>query len=885
MVVEPNVDVEKEVEFRNQMLTVLQTYLESDDASICEAAYSALVFFPADEIESLIPQPIELLKNGIYSDFLIQKIQMECRDMARPVFKGLSIEEGGKKAKEANNDFSMRISSLEQQFLQLWKQKPKQLGPAGLFCLHSKDWKQDSDRLREMTLQEQHCIDALEGYTLFWSRSVKLQDRSDVAVDEMFGYIMTQFTVATTPNVLMNLILSGTGLAVASIGMSISTKWIHQWVEYVRAKLDENSSRDVEGCLLLCLVRLIRSRKSFDLELSQLVWNRCIGPGYLHAISACKLLALVSHTANHTQWIEEYMDRYFDNSWKSVGAAIGFSVLLKENKIYHESVSLRVSEMLNNAKSSLGGKSNNVEEIIGACWLLSCLESENAWEIIHEKLIRAIEKRDEDLLPHLMMAYIRSAPQAKYAEVKELIDFCILHSHSQHVAVRYAAIHGFQILIGNDLSFMQPLHVANTTDSLNLLKLAIQLIGSSEQSRFVRSTGFVVGNGLLRVQNRISGISGVLNVGDPADYRRLSPDRSYLRACFDILGNPGDEMDQLIIKNVFFNVDCILPPVDWSFLLESRTKDQVLEFFQFVCRQVDDKSARCMISYFFELFHDLMALYMNTKVLDYESALLEGLGTLFGMVGLYGGALISLQQFWDSLSPLLELALLIRWNDFGIRFTASIKKSIQRADESDIKHELCLNIIRFVQNLGENVGSNSLGLCIKNLTAALGTSPPQQDQLVHQLKSCERDLWAYSGILESRPEHTHQYLLLYHQLIKYESRSAVYCLWYTCNQDTNILKWFVDILDMMIMTLNPEKIHYSKFLWNVGVSCLDPVTDPVFDCDWKCINFNTILRIKQELKRDPKSKRNQAIISRLNNLQQHFQNNQIAREIRFLLNQ
>jgi hypothetical protein len=879
-------DVEKEVEFRNQMFVVLKTLMENEDPSIYEAAFSALLSFPGEDMEPLIPEPTELLRRGINSDFLIQKIQMECRDMSRPVFKGLSIEEGGKKATEATYDFSNRISSIEDRILQLWGQKPKQLGPAALFCLRSKDWKQDCDQLREISLQEQHCLDALEGYTYFWSRATKLQQSSTMAVDEMFGYIMAQLTKTNTPNTLMNLILSGTGLATACIGTNFSTKWTHQWLEYLKLKLDENMSRDVEGCVLLSLSKLIRTRKSFDSELWQMVWNRCIGPGYLHAISACILLTLVSHTEHYSKCIEEYMERWYSHEkWKSVGAAIGFAVLLKENLVYRDSVLVLATQMLNNAKRVLEGNGNNVEEMICASWLVSCLAPEDASEMIRDKLLDVIQKRHEDVLPHMMMAYIRSAPQTKYTEVKELINFCIEHSHSQHVAVKYAAIHGFQILIGNDLSFMQPLHIASSTDSLTLLELSTKIIATSEQSRFVRSTGFVIGNGLLRMQNRINGISNPMNLGDPIDYRRLNPEKSYLHACYDLLRNPGEEMDQLIIKNVFFNVDCILPPVDWSFLFESRTRDQVLELFQFVCKQVDDRSARCMISYFFELFHDLMSLYLNTKVEAYEPVLLGGLETLVSMVGLHGGTLISVQQCWDSLSLLLELALSIRWNDFGIRFTSLLKKSLQRSDESDIKHELCTRIIRFVQNLDESVSSNSLGLCIKNLTATLGTSTPEQDQLIQHLKSCERDLWAYSGILETREEHIHQFLLLYHQLIKLESKSAVYCLWYTCNQDTNILKWFVDILDMMIMTLNPDKIHYSKFLWNVGVSCLDPVTDPVHDCDWKCINFNTILRIKQELKKEPKSKRNQAILSRLSKLQQHFQNNQISREIRFLLGQ
>jgi hypothetical protein len=878
MVISLDIDVEKEVEFRNQMLGNLVPLLEHKDMTVCEAAFAALLLFPMEDVQQYIPPPSVLLSKGIYSDFLLQKIQLECRNMSRPVFKALSVEEGGKRTKEAEKDYHLKLSAMETQILS--KTQNKQFIHALLFCIHSQDWKKDFLAFNEMVIQDVQFGEGLEGYTLFWTRVLKTQEPQKV-IQEGFEMIVQKLTKAKTPSSTINFVLGGTGLALASLSLNVSTKWVHDWIETCRSKLDDKISRDIEGSLLLSLVRMIRFKKTFDVELATFVWNRCVGDGYLNAMCGARLLSIVANTERGLQWIKDYLERFYDGKWKTVGAAIGFSVLVKENPVYRDYVIEKVPEMIEDAYNLMAAAKRNLNDEIACCWILSCLDP-LSHDLFASRLKMAVQNREEDLLPHLFKAYIRTASQGKYVEIQELLKVCVEYCESPHVAIKFAAVAGMQLLLGNDESFSISMPIVNSSDSLDLVQLGIKMLGETDQSRFGRALGFFVGNGIQRIQNRVSGLTGVVNGGDPMDYKRLNPEQSYLRACFDLLKNPRDEMEYLILKNIFFNVDCVLAPVDWSFLLETRTRDQVLEYFQFVIKQVDSKSAKCFIGFFLELINEVMTIYVQSRIDEYETVLFQGLEKLFDMVGLNGGSLIPVQQCWNVLESLIDSCLEIRWNDFGIRFTMKMKQSLQRADESDIKHTLCIKVIEYIEQLSEKVESNAIGLCIKNLAGSLATSPAEQDHFIHQMKDTERDLWAYGALLESRPELVHNFLLRYYQLIKLESKSAVYCLWYVFRTDNNSLKWFVDILDLMILKLNPEKIHFSKFLWNVGVSCLYG-GEPLYECDWKCMNFNTILKLKKEVKQ--KSKLNQAIISRLTKLEQHFQHNQIAREFRYLLGQ
>ncbi|KAJ2991997.1 hypothetical protein HDV02_003357 [Globomyces sp. JEL0801] len=876
---------EKDVLFRTEILQqYLTPLLDHPNVEIQNEVYSALRFFPMDEILELIPSPAEFLeifyKSSLpdaYASFLIKRIEFECLNMSRPVFKGLSSEPGAKVTK-ANLNPSRQLKGVDMKSLKNIADISKSLTKSftsgaqinrsayAMSILYypyieqiSYDDQSSLNQLLSLILKDISItdsplfyLDAIDAWQSFWClvltnlfKSLPTTTDDSQKVELMSDFFQRTYSYlfddrlekSAVPSTSSNIILSISSfcLAIFHLHFVPPTNFVQTLINRLLSKLKEPLlPLEVESSLLISLTYLATGLQLHDKKLIETIWSICLKPDqystdgvFAYGISVAKLLyqSSISMEANQTKLLmDQFLDRFFstESGWNSLGAAIGFSMMLSIQDFPLKSLisDETLQSIMHLAINSL---SNDAEldhmQFKSACWIIShsYRSSDESTDTINFEDVyeRCKTEQNLDLLHHLSLAKLRYEILHS-VDIAKIMDRIIENlNQNLNLNLKVATIYSLRILFGLDYmiegqrgSYLPVSQILQlTTNCYNML------LQPNVTPKVSRALSLAIGAGLSTVYSTVHGVSTISGAiqksGDPEDYRRLNPMSSYLKATYDSLKHYVNNGSLDLARkslDVLININTTLPPVDWTGIFESFSVSEksYLKCLMFSSKQVSPKSAKSLITTFIRAFEENSTLEKD----ELAELLLSDLG--IGNLLKLGDSLV-IKQVIAALGPMLTNASQNIGNPINLKLFQKISHFIKKG------HVNVQSL--FYRDLSAILMQIYLDLDMESICSALEFQNVFLKSISGQ-EPTRHGLWALAIVMPNQSNLSNdftQHLGSLPDRSEIDQMHVVYALNASLKRCTlseeQKLKWLIRLLDITILSASKNIPNMVSFYW------------------------------------------------------------------------
>lgn len=408
-----------EVEFRGEILNKhLVPLLDHPDEMVRSEALIALKAFKFEEVEHIIPRPVEFVAKVLSKelplnaacDFLVTRIEEECLNMSRPVFKGLSIEPGAKGAAKVSSKpdstkldgIVVGLNNISSQLLSDWKARhANRSGIACAFLLYpsieSKESLEEAIGLvmKDVSTAFGSClvpIDLREAWlsycTFFINYLYQEIESSKFDAEEKERLLkvnvhevvtkhlqMVDSTIPSTANlgviICSSLLLAAYQLHFFPFGETISLV-ISKYLAVMEAP---STPKEVLNSLAFSLADLLdlADTAASDAIIS-LIWSQSaqsidsFALGFANSKILYRTLSF-STPLQSAKATSEFLGRYWEDNegWKSLGAAIGFSLILA-SPLVQVSNDVNLERIIQHSFENITNSSRSD----ASSWILSC---------------------------------------------------------------------------------------------------------------------------------------------------------------------------------------------------------------------------------------------------------------------------------------------------------------------------------------------------------------------------------------------------------------------------------------------------------------------------------------------------------------------------------
>ncbi len=400
--------------------------MKHSDSKVREEAFAALSCYDIEEIGSYLLPPVEFLAaifsgdlpvSGYY--FLSRKIESECANMARPVFKGISIEPGAKgtvhkasiKTEDRENIKPMMDGLIKELAVEWEKGHPNRIGiaPSQLFYPyiynHNDFEKSLSLAFRDISTSLADPIHLLEAYeawycfcsshlnALFASYTIDTSEESKNAGMKSFieENIEKYLEMGNSPSPATSscafAVVGAFIMAGYHLHFSPSVYLISKVTTYFSSSLvNSRTPTEVKNALLFALTD-ISFLPNVDESLITLLWNHCLKLSdglesliFLQGYCASKILYGVLNSSHQSRirtnkYVDEYLNAFFSQKggWNSFGAAYGFSSILQSVFVdFSDFISAETLDMIiSHAYTTLASDQANKTQLECSAWVLA----------------------------------------------------------------------------------------------------------------------------------------------------------------------------------------------------------------------------------------------------------------------------------------------------------------------------------------------------------------------------------------------------------------------------------------------------------------------------------------------------------------------------------
>ncbi|KAJ3311981.1 hypothetical protein HDV04_003477 [Boothiomyces sp. JEL0838] len=411
------------------------------------------------------------------------------------------------------------------------------------------------------------------------------------------------------------------------------------------------------------------------------------------------------------------------------------------------------------------------------------------------------------------------------SQLTSISDTIIKSIERENEHGKLAHTQSLRILYGGDYSFsgvcFHP--VLSLKDNLALVHSLMTALKEAQTSpKVVRSLGWVIGNCLDKSLIMITGNSFLTNYqSDPVDYKRLNPEKSFLKSVYDRLIyciNKKQEKESLDLLTVLGDVKGSLPPVEWKIILNyiNRLPQGPLKCFQFTSNQVGRNSAKSLTTKFLELFEKLS----TTGHLDVVASDM-GIGRLLDLAGFNNSSgLVSMNQFItiiQSVVPKLGYKSQYASAFYNIIGTKIQSYEYKASTNYEILEALLINILTEMKDIALTNSSISI---IQSIVIGLGNSPPSRNKLMTLAKTApligswivgflmEFDLSLHSAFLDI--------LIAVSDHGEYQTSCALSVLGSVCRLNLipqDVQKMMIRIIDTVIILNSKNSPKQLEYYW------------------------------------------------------------------------
>ncbi|KAJ3271891.1 hypothetical protein HDV01_006105 [Terramyces sp. JEL0728] len=910
-------ETEKSILFRAEILhNYLVPLLSHSNYDVRNYALLALEDFPEEDIAEHRVQPLgyldEALKSGLadsYKNFIVKRIEYEVENMSRPVFKGISMEVGAKAMKRdllsKKEDLRIDISMLEEISTEMYAVLQdttdtilRQAFVNSILCFPPKQNTIEAtfqliETILNLITKEISIsysplsfVEVLEGCTSFWQRQISflmhLQKDEASLKEHLDGYaksLITKIEQSLLPSSssIMLMFLSGLSIALHQLEFLPTSVFTESVIEKLFQILTEKRfSSEVQSSTIISLTFIATYIQIMDYKLLEKIWHACLSDGAKFSFGFCaaKVLSVyvLSGSDEAKSFLDQFLLRFFDQSkgWISNGAAIGFAILLKDSQNVEEEYKDALLAVVDHAKKSLVATEQlDKAAVVSSCWILALgwrgYATEDQVKDIFAAVFEQYSNKDNEIESLLLAAQIRLQLLKSYSdtELNSLLQSTLncLQNESENKKVAYSQ--ALKLFIGKDYSFSGIVFhpILSPEDTINMHKNVYSILKSSPRSpKFVRSLGWLVGSCLTCIANAIGGTFSLASYqDDPVDYKRLNPEKSFLKSAYDKLVSAikqRKDTESLELLDLLKKVNVSLPPVEWKVVLNyiNGLPRGAIKCFQFTAQHASSNSAKSIVMRFLELFEKL-ATTANIDLLVSES----GLGKLMQLGGFDNGiTTISPNQIISILHILIPKLGEANHNSVLLYKRISDKLVAFKHKESNSFLVLEEVLIAVLVEMKDIVQSNYTVSIIGHIVSALGPVPSSRQKLlaVASTEYTLKYLWIVSFLLEFDSSLHSSYLEALKAVCTKPANqtSCSICVLYTFSKlrlnSEEKLKWLVRIFDLAIILNSDEAGNIWEYYWMYIILPAafavheNKVLDVCDNIDWPSIQSSGLISLK-----------------------------------------
>ncbi len=588
-------------------------------------------------------------------------------------------------------------------------------------------------------------VDCVESFRYFWMKGLALLFReydNDIQpvvrqIEECIKDLHVSFESAASPNHKVNILLANTGLIMAAYSMNLPNSLFQSTMERFEEGI-ATPNEQIKAAFILSLsflASILSSDEKRILKIFGAIINEfeSAKTDWYSVLFACGYgaarivdLLLLNVGCNKKGLLAQFLDCFYERNtgWKSAGAGIGFSLMIKEQESFSEFLEDQMlTSMWKNSKLCLEAVSQSTkadnENLISSLWIQSLWYNkfgvmEETLDLLDRVQDRAMKLNSVHLLYHAHICLTRVELNHIHGQLLSdrmlaLVD--LIEKSSPFVSV--ALINSLRVFIGNDFTLRKnPIPVPIP---INIARRLSKLISNqSIDGKIARAAGWILALILKGINGYDIGPQSLPK--DPKDLKRFDSSLFLPWAFHELQSSSIDSTKYEYFLQVFTLVSTPLPHVDWSFL--SCSEKHLASTFRFVANQVGQNSSKSM----YQLFAYLMPLVIE---IDHTSACKIGLANLLRLGGLDG-----MQQI-ISANKVLEMLDLMLMNENKKLVVEKILPHLTENDGS-IVDAICRVLFRHFQLLPNSVVTQKDSELIGSFA-----------QCIMQSKSCAEDLKRY----------------------------------------------------------------------------------------------------------------------------------------------
>ena len=396
---------DSEISFKDMIIGCIEKLLVHASETVSQAAYEALSQGMAADTESLLKY---LTPESVHGNlhklekFLVHKIAAEIKQMSRPVFKGFSIEQGGKRRDNiiALDSNIIDGSNIIANMVQLYVNDSARRTVLAPIILYSRPTTISEALIIELCENIVYTdgievIDTINGWIYLFENYLTL--KSDIVVTEFCTALVMHVDSLNSPKLICSFLLALTSLLLSASNLqyAIAANLMSKILDFFDNRMDITSYDSVREHSSLCVALL--SKISLNTAILSKAIKICLESpdsfvrGYTCAVVAADGL-LFDYTVSN--FIETC---YVHHEWISEGSAIGYATLLGA---YHQFKPEKpaVATITKDAYDALGayiaGKDIPAKAVINSIWIAShCSSHEsNFAPLIAKSLSHSLEK-------------------------------------------------------------------------------------------------------------------------------------------------------------------------------------------------------------------------------------------------------------------------------------------------------------------------------------------------------------------------------------------------------------------------------------------------------------------------------------------------------------
>ena len=393
---------DSEISFKDFIIGCIEKLLAHPSEPVSQAAYEALSHCMATDTNSLLKYVTpESVHGSLHKleKFLVRKVAAEIVQMSRPVFKGISIEQGGKRRDNIDSSI-VDASNLITNMVQLYMNDSATKTVLAPIILYSKPTTFSEALIFELCENIVYTdgievIDTINGWIYLFENYLTLN--SEIVVTEISTALIMHVDSLNSPKLICSFLLALTSLLLSASNLhyAVAANLMSRILDFFDNRMDITSYDSVREHSSLCVALL--SKISLNTAILSKAIKTCLESpdsfirGYTCAIVAADGL-LFDYTVSN--FIETC---YVHHEWVSEGSAIGYATLLGA---YHHFKPEKpaVAAITRDAYDALGaynsGQDIPAKTVINSIWIVSqCSSHElNFAPLIAKSLTYSLEK-------------------------------------------------------------------------------------------------------------------------------------------------------------------------------------------------------------------------------------------------------------------------------------------------------------------------------------------------------------------------------------------------------------------------------------------------------------------------------------------------------------